>query len=485
MFRVIVTVWDPVLALCLGGVLWLDKVSRLQRKLPKRPETATGIVSVPFAAHLFRAASISGVLLAGLCSLGATQARAEATLLIEADSGKVLQAENATQPWYPASVTKLMTAYVTLRAVKEGRLTLDTLLTVSPNAAAQAPSKMGFKAGTQVTVDNALKMLMVKSANDMAVVLAEGVGGSIEGFADEMNKAAKRLGMTQTSYVNPNGLPADGQITSARDLGILARTLIREMPEYDFYWHISAIKFGKRVTRNYNKLIDRYPGADGMKTGFICASGFNLVATATRNGRRLIAVVLGAPSSSVRAVKAAQMLERGFNSTSISWLTPSLGTVDALPPIDAAPLNLRDEMCGKHRKRPAAEDADDGPDEPVAAQGDPSSPQSVMLSSLRGATPKGTDLLGDLKPSMEPIVVFVGPPKKQPATQVAAVAPGKPGAKDTAEPVQSSSGVSLVAPAFAATAPAPPAPSAFAPASRAAVPLPRPRPKLALKPPAQ
>ena len=127
-------------------------------------------------------------------------ASAEALLLIEADSGKVLQAENATIPWYPASVTKIMTAYVTLKAVKDGKLTLDTLLTVSPTAASQSPSKMGFRPGTQLTVDNALKMMMVKSANDMAVVLAEGVGGSIDGFSALMNDTAQKLGMTQTSY---------------------------------------------------------------------------------------------------------------------------------------------------------------------------------------------------------------------------------------------------------------------------------------------
>ena len=201
--------------------------------------------------------------------------------------------QNATYPWYPASVTKLMTAYVTLKAVKEGRVTLDTLLTVSPVAASQSPSKMGFRPGTQVTVDNALKMMLVKSANDMAVVLAEGVGGSIDGFSAQMNQAAQRLGMTQTSYVNPNGLPADGQITSARDLAILARAIIRDLPEYEYFVHIPSIRFGRRVTQNFNKLIGRYPGADGFKTGFICASGYNLVASATRNGKRLIAVVLG------------------------------------------------------------------------------------------------------------------------------------------------------------------------------------------------
>ena len=221
---------------------------------------------------------------------------AEALLVVEADTGKVLQAENATMPWYPASVTKLMTAYVTLKAVKDGRITLDTLLTVSPTAASQSPSKMGFRPGTQVTVDNALKMMLVKSANDMAVVLAEGVGGSIDGFSAQMNQTAQRLGMTQTSYVNPNGLPADGQITSARDLAILARAIIRDLPEYEYFVHIPSIRFGRRVTQNFNKLIGRYPGADGFKTGFICASGYNLVASATRNGKRLIAVVLGASS---------------------------------------------------------------------------------------------------------------------------------------------------------------------------------------------
>ncbi len=271
----------------------------------------------------------------------------------------MLHAENATYPWYPASVTKLMTTYTTLRAVREGRITLDSVFTVSPIAASQAPTKMGFPVGTQVTVDNAIKMLMVKSANDMAVLLAEGVAGSIENFSAEMNRNAQRLGMTQTNYVNPNGLPADEQITSARDLAILARALIREFPEYDSYWHLPGIRMGKRVVRNYNTLLGRYPGADGMKTGFICASGFNLVATATRDGRRLIAVVLGAPSSGVRAVKAAQLLEQGFNSGPLSWLTPSLGSVESLTPVDAAPANLHEEMCGNHRKRPAAEEEEE------------------------------------------------------------------------------------------------------------------------------
>ncbi|MGH6784459.1 MAG: D-alanyl-D-alanine carboxypeptidase family protein, partial [Sphingomicrobium sp.] len=304
-------------------------------------------------------ARIAAAVIGGAASLGAGAASSEALLVVEADSGKVLHAEHASSPWYPASVTKLVTAYVVLRAVKERRIALDGLLTVSANAVAQQPSKMGFPAGSQLTVDNALKMLMVKSANDMAVVLAEAISGSVENFADEMNRTARDLGMVQSHFVNPNGLPDDNQVTSARDLALLARALIREFPEYGFYWNISAIKFGKRTMRNHNSLIARYPGADGMKTGFICASGFNLVASATRGNKRLIAVVLGAPSAPVRAVKAAQLFERGFNSGPMAWLKPSLGTVDALAPINAAPPNMREEMCGKHRKRPAAESVDE------------------------------------------------------------------------------------------------------------------------------
>jgi D-alanyl-D-alanine carboxypeptidase len=350
-------------------------------------------------------------------------ARAEAWLVIEADSGRVLQADNATMPWYPASVTKIMTAYVTLKAVKEGRLSLEQTLTVSPVAASQAPSKMGFKPGTLVTVENALAMMMVKSANDMAVVLAEGVGGSIDGFSAMMNQAAQRLGMTQTTYVNPNGLPADGQVTSARDLAILARAVIRELPEYEYFMHIPAIRFGRRTTNNFNKLIGHYPGADGFKTGFICASGYNLVASATRNGKRLIAVVLGSSSGSARAVRAAQLLERGFGNTGLSWLRPSLGTVESLAAIDATPPNLRDEMCNGKRKRPAT-DEDDASLTIAGNGGSSSSGESAVTfftAGLQAPMPKASEVLLQDIPVGEPMVVYTGP-KKTGAGLIAAVA---------------------------------------------------------------
>jgi len=343
--------------------------------------------------------------------LSVSRAAAEAQILVDVETGKVLHAENATMPWYPASITKIMTTYATLRAVKEGRITLDKLLTVSANALAQSPVKMGFPVGTTITVDNALKILLVKSANDMAVVLAEGVGGSIENFADIMNGHAQRLGMTQSHFVNPNGLPADEQVTSARDMAILARAAIKEFPEYDYYWHLPGIRFGKKVLRNYNSLIGRYPGADGMKTGFICASGFNLVATATRDGKRLIAVVLGAPSSAGRAIKAAQLLERGFASDGLGWLTPPLGTVEALTPVNAEPPNLRDDMCGKHRKKQASEDEDDSA-AIASLLSSSGSAYSVFLSALRAPAGNKQAVLQQEARLGEPVPVHLGPAKK-------------------------------------------------------------------------
>jgi D-alanyl-D-alanine carboxypeptidase len=305
-----------------------------------------------------------------------------------------------------------------------------------------------------------------------------------------MNQAAARLGMTQTTYVNPNGLPADGQITSARDQAILARAIYNELPEYEMYWRISAIKYGKRIMRNYNSLLGRYPGTDGLKTGFICSSGFNVVVSAKRNGRRLIAVMLGAPSGGVRAVKVAQMLERGFSTGGFSWLTPSLGTVDTLRPVNAAPPDLRDEICGRKRKRPAAESEDLEDDADVQAAlppgMDPNSPQAVMLSSLRTANTKPSALLGDYSAPTPPIEVFLGATKGSVPIQESQVAakkkskkkknvaaapaaggaPGQPAAVTrSTQPVPAAAG-------FAATPNAPRA-GAFTPTSTAAQPAPR------------
>ena len=237
-----------------------------------------------------------------------------------------------------------------------------------------------------------------------------------------MNQTAQQLGMTQTSYVNPNGLPADGQITSARDLAILARAIIHDLPEYEYFVHIPSIRFGRRVTQNFNKLIGRYPGADGFKTGFICASGYNLVASATRNGKRLIAVVLGASSGTMRAVRAAQLLDRGFASNTLSWLRPSLGTVDNLAPIDASPPNLRDEMCGGKHKRPASDEDEDTVASTSAARQQRRKPALTFFAAgLQPPMVKPSELLAAAAAPSEPIVVYTGPTRTG-AALIAAVA---------------------------------------------------------------
>lgn len=353
-------------------------------------------VLTPLAAGAF-------ALALALVASASQSARATPILLVDAESGKVLEQQEAGRPWYPASVTKLMTVYVALNAVREGRLSMDTLITVSPMAASQSPTKMGFAAGTKLTLDNALKMLMVKSANDMAVAIAEGVGGSHADFIQEMNATAARLGMTGTHYENPNGLPDAGQVTTARDLAVLARHLIYDFPEYQTLFRLPAIRLGKIVMRNYNRLIDRYPGADGMKTGFICASGFNLVATASRNGRRLIAVILGAPSAVARTEQAALLFEKGFQP---AWniFGSASPTLDSIQNQIAEPPDMN--ICNRKRAVAAAENEDEN----LYASGSGTSSYAVSAAVAAGFSKgEGAALLQDLPPSMPPVRVFVGP----------------------------------------------------------------------------
>ena len=249
---------------------------------------------------------------AAALALGASSVQATPYLVVDVDSDQVLMENEATAPWYPASLTKLMTVYVALDAVRNGKLTLDTPLIMSARAARMAPSKMGFRPGTEVTLDNALKMLMVKSPNDVAVMVAEGVSGSVEAFADDMNADAQRLGLRESHFVNPNGLHNPDHVSSARDMAIVARALLREFPDHADLFSIGALQLGRQYIPNHNGLLGRYPGADGMKTGFTCPAGFNVVASANHSGRRLIVVVLGAPTARLRNQEAADLFDRGF-----------------------------------------------------------------------------------------------------------------------------------------------------------------------------
>ncbi len=235
------------------------------------------------------------------------------TLLFDPATDEVISQDRAGDPWYPASLTKLMTAYVVFQKIRAGQLKLDQKVPVSERAHSQPPSKIGVPVGQAVGVDFALQALLVYSANDMAYVLAEGASGSVEAFAMEMNAQARRLGMTGSHFVNPNGLFDHRHVSTARDIAILASALLREFPEHEHYFSQQALTVGKRKLANRNSLLRQMKDADGMKTGFVCSSGFNLVATATRDGRRLGAVIFGANSGKHRVDLAEMLLTDGFS----------------------------------------------------------------------------------------------------------------------------------------------------------------------------
>ena len=242
----------------------------------------------------------------------ANPASAGPALLFDASNGQVLYAEDPDDSWYPASLTKIMTAYIAFDAVKTGKLRLDQKIPVSEAANVQPPSKVGLPVGGELSVELAMQALVVKSANDVAVMLAEAISGSEAEFVVKMNETAAKLGMTRTHFVNPNGLPAPEQATTARDLAKLTRAVIKEFPEYARYWAMPDMHIGKIRLATHNALLKTFEGADGFKTGFTCDSGYNVVASATRDNRRLVAVVLGETDGQSRAIRAASLLEHGF-----------------------------------------------------------------------------------------------------------------------------------------------------------------------------
>ncbi len=307
----------------------------------------------------------------------AQAATANPTLVVDANTGSVISENESTKPWHPASTTKLMTVYIALKMVKEGKVKLDTPLVGTKRAAAQKPSKIGIRPGQIITLDNALKILLVKSANDIAYVIGEGLGGTAENFVARMNQEAHQLGMRESYFTNPNGWHDSRQQTSARDLAILARALLSEFPDFQDYWGIGSVQLGSKVYKNTNGLIGRYPGALGMKTGFVCASGFNVVALANRGGRTLITVVLGAPTSSQRTLTAAQLFDKGFNASSSG---PTLAQLPGSGERSAS--SIRSQVCGGKRGIPPTDEDFDGAI--VSSQaGTPSADTDSIYATIR------------------------------------------------------------------------------------------------------
>jgi D-alanyl-D-alanine carboxypeptidase len=293
------------------------------------------------------------VLLVGAVLMAPAGASAGPALVFEPYNGTVFYAEDPDASWFPASLTKLMTAYVTFQALKTGAVTPETKVVCSQKATLQAPSKLGLPVGGEITLDVALKVLIVKSANDVAVMVAETVAGSEEAFVARMNEAAQRLGMTRTSFANVNGLPDERQVTTARDLAKLARAIIVEFPEHADLFTTIQVQVGKQLVRTHNGMLVSYPGADGMKTGFICDSGFNIVVSATREGRKLVAVVLGEPSVASRRERAVDLLDNGFKR--YFWKSLFGTSLDGLAiqaSLSTGPTHLRDSVCGVARAKP-------------------------------------------------------------------------------------------------------------------------------------
>jgi D-alanyl-D-alanine carboxypeptidase len=247
-----------------------------------------------------------------LCLLP-TAVAAGPTLLIDATTQEVLASDNADATWYPASLTKLMTAYLTFEAVKSGKVAWTDPVALTDKARGQPATRVGLKLGIPLTVEQAIRGVILRSANDFSMALAEKIGGSEEGFAELMNAAAKRLGMTRSHFTNPHGLPDERQVSTVRDMAILALALLRDFPDRAEVFSTPQFVIHKGMFHTQNDLLRTFLGADGMKTGFTCGAGFNVVASASRNGRRMIAVVLGSPTRVARSQLAAEMLQTGFD----------------------------------------------------------------------------------------------------------------------------------------------------------------------------
>ncbi len=245
-------------------------------------------------------------------AVGFAPALVSESIVIDVETGRVLSAVNADAITYPASLTKMMTLYLTFEALNAGKLRLDQYLPVSVEAASRAPTKLGLSPGGTVGVQDLILGLVTRSANDAASVLAEGLGGSEAAFAEQMTRKARQLGMTSTVYRNASGLPDPDQYTTARDEAQLALSLYRDFPREYRYFATRQFYFRGSIIHNHNHLLDWYEGADGIKTGYIGASGFNLAASAVRNGHRLIGVIMGGPSAGTRDREMAALLDRGF-----------------------------------------------------------------------------------------------------------------------------------------------------------------------------
>jgi D-alanyl-D-alanine carboxypeptidase len=288
-----------------------------KRGIGKRRNTIAGVVF----------STLVTLLIVGAVSFNATPAAARyASLVVDGDSGMELYSRNADTERYPASLTKIMTLYMTFDALQSGKWTLETRLKVSQRASRQPQTRLGLKPGQTITVHQAILALITRSANDVATVIGENLAGTELRFAEKMTRRAKALGMIRTTFRNASGLPNKGQVSTARDMVTLAQAIRRDFPRYYPLFRTQEFRFNGRVFKNHNTLLGRYNGTEGIKTGYTNASGYNLVASVNRDGKKLIGVVFGGKTSTQRDRHMIRLLDRGFaKMTAIAQLpTPPL-----------------------------------------------------------------------------------------------------------------------------------------------------------------
>ncbi len=260
---------------------------------------------------------LSSLIILPLAGLPGSAEAKYASIVIEADTGRVLHAVNADTRNYPASLTKMMTLFMTFEALRAKKISLSQKLRVSRRAQSRPPSKLGLRAGERISVRDAISALVVKSANDVATVVAEALGGTERKFARQMTRRARQLGMRNTTFTNASGLPSRAQLSTARDMATLSRKMLETFPRMYGQFSRKTWIWRGRTYRNHNRLLQNYRGMDGIKTGYTRASGFNLAASAERGGRRLIAVVFGGRTSKSRNRIVARLLNRGFSPAEI------------------------------------------------------------------------------------------------------------------------------------------------------------------------
>ena len=404
----------------------------------------------------FSAAHVLLVVLAVWAGLFATAAEANpkfAAITVDARNGKVLFAENADAIRHPASLTKMMTLYVLFQDLANGKLSLNSPIRMSARAAGMAPSKLGVKAGNTITVETAIRALVVKSANDVAAAVAENLAGSEKAFADRMTRTARAMGMSRTTFANASGLPNPRQVTTARDMATLGLRLQRDFPQYYPYFRTRSFVFAGRTISGHNRLLGSYEGTDGIKTGYINASGFNLVSSVRRGDRRLVGVVLGGRTGASRDAYMKQMLTKNFGkarggNTIAAYAGSSKGVrkADEQQQIAAAPATenkqqARKETAAKRLKKRGKE-AD-----PVTTA--TTAPPPVE----QGDTEDGlADLAAQAAQQAPPTVEEVPPPMPADAGSAAGSAPAEAPfqVKTPAEQLADKAQIASIAPAPAA-----------------------------------